>query len=144
METWDAWKERAPLPATKAPFLSPGGFVAYEHVLAVPAAVELHRTIGRRNIAARVAELNGAFREGAAIIPRLTLHTPRDPALCGGLSCFEVAGLTADGVTERLTAKRIRTTSSPYKVSYARVSAGIMNLPEDIDMALRALREIAA
>lgn len=144
LETWDAWKERAPLPATKAPFLSPGGFLAYEHVLAVPAAVELHRTIGRRNIAARVAELNGAFREGAAIIPRLTLHTPRDPALCGGLSCFEVAGLTADGVTERLTAKRIRTTSSPYKVSYARVSAGIMNLPEDVDMALRALREIAA
>jgi len=43
-----------------------------------------------------------------------------------------------------LTAKRIRTTSSPYKVSYARVSAGIMNLPEDVDMALRALREIAA
>jgi isopenicillin-N epimerase len=144
METWDAWKERAPLPATKAPFVSPGGFLAYEHTLAIPAAVELHRTIGRRNIAARIAELNGAFRDGAAIIPRLTLHTPRDPALSGGMSCFEIAGLTADQVTERLTAKRIRTTSSPYKISYPRVSAGIMNLPEDIDTVLRALREIAA
>ena len=144
LETWDAWKEQTPLPATKAPFVSPGGFLAYEHVLAIPAAVELHGKIGRGNIAARIAELNDAFREGAAISPRLTLHTPRDPALSGGMSCFEVAGLTPDQVTQRLTAKRIRTTSSPYKVSYARVSAGIMNFPEDIDTALRALREMTA
>jgi selenocysteine lyase/cysteine desulfurase len=143
-ETWDAWKERKALPSTKAAFVSPGGFLAYEHVLAIPAAVELHRTIGRANIAARIAELNGAFREGASKINRLTLHTPRDPALSGGISCFEIAGLTADQVTDRLTAKRIGTSSTPYKVSYARVSAGVMNSPEDVDTALRALREIAA
>jgi len=143
LETWDVWKQRAELPTTRAPFVSPGGFLAYEHVLAIPAAVELHRTIGRANIASRIAELNGAFRDGAAGIPRLTMHTPRDPALGGGLSCFEVAGLTADQVTERLTAKRIRTTSSPYKVSYARVSAGVMNMPEEIDKVLRVLREMA-
>jgi len=142
-ETWDAWKQRAPLPPTHAAFVSPGGFVAFEHTLAIPAALELHRTIGRGNIASRITELNAAFREGAVKIPRLTLHTPRDPAVSGGLSCFEIAGLTADQVTERLTAKRIRTTSSPYKVSYARVSAGVMNMPEEIDSVLRVLREMA-
>ena len=144
LETWQAWMERKPLPSTTAAFVSPGGFLAYEHVLAIPAAVELHRTIGRANIAARIAELNGAFRDGASKINRLTLHTPRDQSLSGGISCFEIAGLTADQVTDRLTAKHIRTSSSPYKVSYARVSAGVMNSPEDIDAALRALREIAA
>ena len=142
-EAWDAWKRRGALPPTTAAFVSPGGFLAYEHVLAIPAAVALHRAIGRGTIAARIAELNGAFRDSAVKIPRLTLHTPRDPALAGGLSCFEIAGLTADQVTERLTARRIRTTSSPYKVSYARVSAGVMNMPEDIEAALRALREMA-
>ena len=142
-QTWDVWKARGSLPPTTAAFVSPGGFLAYEHVLAIPAAVQLHRTIGRGNIAARIAELNGAFREAAVKIPRLTLHTPRDPALSGGLSCFEMAGLTADQVTERLTARRIRTTSSPYRVSYARVSAGVMNMPEDIETALRALRELS-
>jgi hypothetical protein len=35
-------------------------------------------------------------------------------------------------VTERLRAKKIRTSHSPYKVSYARVSAGIMNSAADI------------
>ena len=139
-ETWDAWKQRAPLPPTRAPFVSPGGFLAYEHVLAIPAAVQIHRTIGRANIAARIAELNGAFREGAAKIPRLTLHTPRDPSLSAGITCFEIAGSTADQVTERLATKRIRTSSSPYRVSYPRVAAGIMNFPEEIERVLTELR----
>src|SRR5207244_873532 len=64
--TWDAWMDRKALPPTEASFISPGGFLAYEHLLAVPAAVELHRTIGRDRIASRIRELNTAFREGAA------------------------------------------------------------------------------
>jgi selenocysteine lyase/cysteine desulfurase len=143
LATWDAWMNRAPLPPTRASFVSPGGFLAYEHLLAVPAAVELHRAIGRDRIAARVAELNAAFREGAARIPGVTLHTPRDPSLSGGLSCFEVAGLTADQVTQRLAARRFRTSASPYKTSYARVSAGVMNFPDEIDGVLRAIRELS-
>src|SRR5687767_6149313 len=69
MAPWSAWMERRPLPPTRAAFASPGGFLAYEHVLATPAAVALHRTIGRDNIAARILELNSQFREGAARIP---------------------------------------------------------------------------
>lgn len=144
MEPWGVWMERKPLPPTRAAFVSPGGFVAYEHVLATPAAVELHRSIGRENIAARISELNAAFRDGAARIPGVTLHTPRDPSLSAGITSFEVAGFTPEQVVQRLAAKRFRTTTSPYKVSYARVSAGIMNFPEEIDAVLRAIRELKA
>jgi isopenicillin-N epimerase len=142
MAVWDAWMDKTPLPPMRAAFVSPGGFIAYEHLLAIPAAVELHRTIGRDKIAARIAELNGAFREGVVKIPRVTLHTPRDPNLSGGISCFEVGGLTPDQVVKRLAEKKIRATTSPYKVSYARVSAGIMNLPEEVDLVLRELRTL--
>jgi selenocysteine lyase/cysteine desulfurase len=140
--TFTAWADRKELPPTQAAFVSPGGFAAFEHVLAVPAAVDLHRTIGRARIAARIADLNAAFREGAAGIPRLTLHTPRDPALSGGISCFELRGMTPRQVVARLAEKRIRTTTSPYKVSYARVAAGIMNTPEEIDLVLREIRAL--
>jgi selenocysteine lyase/cysteine desulfurase len=139
---WEAWMNKKPLPPMQAAFVSPGGFIAYEHLLAVPAAVELHHTIGRDKIASRIAELNSAFREGVAKLPRVTLHTPRDPNLSGGISCFEVGGLTPKQVVERLAEKKIRTTTSPYKVSYARVSAGIMNLPEEIDLVLREIRTL--
>jgi selenocysteine lyase/cysteine desulfurase len=141
-EPWAAWMDRQPLPPTQAKFLSPGGFLAYEHTLAVRQAVELHGKIGRSKIAARIRELNGAFREGASGIAGITLHTPRDPELSGGISCFEVKGVSAEDVAKRLFAKRVRTNSSPYKVSYARVSAGVMNFPEEIDTALREVRAL--
>ena len=81
--------------------------------------------------------------EGAASIPGVTLHTPRDPELSGGISCFEVRGLEPEQVAERLSEKRIRTNPSPYKISYARVAAGIMNFPEEIDTVLREIRGLA-
>jgi selenocysteine lyase/cysteine desulfurase len=141
-EPWGAWQEHQPLPPTQAKFVSPGGFLAYEYFLAVRQAVELHRAIGRAKIATRIAELNGAFRQGAAGIPGITLHTPREPELSGGLTSFEVKGLAAEEVAKRLAAKRVRTSSSPYKVSYARVSAGVMNSPEDVETGLRELRAL--
>ena len=143
MEAWEAWMDRKPLAPNRAAYVSPGGFLAFEHVMAVPAAVELHRAIGRDHIAARVRELNGAFREGAAKLPGVTLHTPRDPDLSAGISCYEVAGVQADEVVRRLAARRIRTTTSPYKVSYARVAAGVMNSSEDIDTVLREIRALS-
>jgi selenocysteine lyase/cysteine desulfurase len=143
-EPWDAWMNRKALPATQAKFVSPGGFLAFENLLGVKAAVELHRAIGRGQIAARVRELNSAFREGAAKIPGVTLHTPNDPDVSGGITCYEVRGLKPSDVERRLNEKRIRTTTSPYKVSYARVGAGIVNFPEEIDTVLREIRVLAS
>jgi selenocysteine lyase/cysteine desulfurase len=133
---------RKDLPATRAAFVSPGGFLAYEYLLAIPAAVHLHRTIGRDRIAMRVAELNEAFREGLAELKGVVLHTPRSPAVAGAISCYEVEGLTAEEVTARLASRRIRTNQSPYKVSYPRVAAGIMNSPQEIETVLREIRSL--
>jgi isopenicillin-N epimerase len=135
--------DRKPLPPTDAALISPGGFVAFEHLFAVPAAVDLHRSIGRDRVAERVHELNTAFRDVAAQIRGVTLHTPRDREVSAGISSYEVARLKAEDVVHRLAAKRIRTTSSPYKVSYARVAAGIMNSHEDIEKVLREIRDLA-
>jgi selenocysteine lyase/cysteine desulfurase len=142
LDAYVAWMQGKTLSTTRAANVSPGGFLAYEHVLAMPAAIDLHRAIGRDRIAARVRELNGAFREGAAKLPNVTLHTPRDPELSAGISCFEVAGLKPKDVVRRLAAKNIRTTTSPYRVTYARVAAGVMNFPEEIDTVLREIRAL--
>ena len=99
--------------------------------------------IGRDRIAARIRELNTTFRENAKTINGLTMHTASDPELSAGLSCFEIQGVKPEEVDSKLAAKKIRTNASPYKVSYARVSAGIMNFPEEIDAVLREIREIA-
>jgi selenocysteine lyase/cysteine desulfurase len=142
-QPWSAWEDRTSLPATQASFVSPGGFMAFEHLLAIPAAVELQKKIGRDQISSRIRELNGAFREGARMIPGLTLHTPSDPELSAGISCFELNGVSPDEIDQRLAAKKIRTNASPYKVSYARVAAGIMNFPDEVDSVLKNLAILA-
>ena len=48
-----------------------------------------------------------AFRDGAAKISGVTLHTPLDPEVSGGISCYEVRGLKPDEVVERLNKKSI-------------------------------------
>jgi len=46
-------------------------------------------------------------------------------------------------VTRELAVRKIRTISSPYKVSYARVAAGIMNSHEEVETVLREIRALA-
>lgn len=143
LECWEAYFRGRPLPATHADHVTPGGFVPFEHLLAIDDALEIHRTLGRGRIAARIRELNGRLREELAGTPGVTLHTPLDPALAGGIVCFEVAGLRPAEVARRLRERGIVATESPYAVSYARVAAGIMVQPEEIETTLRAIRALA-
>jgi selenocysteine lyase/cysteine desulfurase len=143
LDCWTAYFRGQPLPPTRAEFVTPGGFVPFEHLLAMADALDLHRQLGRPRIAARVRELNARLREELAAMPGVTLVTPRDPALAAGIVCFEIAGLKPAEVVARLREQRILATESPYAVSYARVSAGIMVQPDEIESVLRAIRGVA-
>ena len=143
LEAWEMSGRLLPVEPMKAAYASPGGFMAYEHFLAIPAAVQLHRTLGRGAIAARIAELNQHFRDEVAKIPRVTLHTPKDASVAGGIAAYEVSGMDAATVVAKLAAKRIRTSDSPYRPSYPRVCAGIMNSTADVDTVLREIRALA-
>jgi len=141
---WHAWMEgRAPVRPVTALDHSPGGFHAYEHEWATAAAFQFHGAIGRARVSARIGELNGRCKRGLAAIPKVRVITPPGPALSAGIVCFEVAGLDAPEVGEKLVARRIVAGASPYLPSYARFSPGIMNTPEEVDAAVTAVREIA-
>lgn len=144
LEPYEAWmgnrEVRGPNVAAR---VTPGGFHAYEHHWGLASAFELQRQLGRPRVAGRIAELNGRIKDGMAGIPGLTLHTPRDPALSSGINCFELKGKTPEQVVAALLRRRVIASSSPYAVSYARLSAGLMNTPGQVDEALSALREVA-
>jgi selenocysteine lyase/cysteine desulfurase len=145
MTQYLAWQEgHPPAGPTPAAAVSPGGFFAFEHQWAAAEAFRFHQQIGRPRIGARIAELNARIKDGLAKMPQVTLHTPRDPALSAGINCFEIARLTPQQVVARLLDRRIVASTSPYKVTYPRLSAGIMNTPEEVDRALAAVRALAA
>ncbi|HUL78355.1 MAG TPA: aminotransferase class V-fold PLP-dependent enzyme, partial [Vicinamibacteria bacterium] len=145
LEPFGRWAGGQPLePRTRAAWVSPGGFYAYEHHWAVEAAFHLHEALGRPRVAARIAGLNGRFRAEMAKMKQVTLHTPMAPELAAGIVCFEVEGLTPTQVVERLRSRHIIASTSPYPVSYARVSAGIMVSPDEVETTLREIRALSA
>ena len=141
---YEAWMDGRDPGPTRAAWLSPGGFHAYEHLWALPAAFAFHAQIGRARVAARIHELNARIKEGLSAVPGVRILTPRSERLSAGLVVFEVAGRTPEDVVKRLGARRIIASTSPYKPSYARLAGSLLNTPEEVDTAVRAVRELGA
>jgi selenocysteine lyase/cysteine desulfurase len=128
--------------APAAPFgimHTPGGFHSFEHRWALPAAFAFQSEIGRAEIQARVHELNTRLKQGLREMSRVRLHTPVDPKLSSGITCFEVEGVPNEEVVKRLLERKIIASVSPYAVAYARLSPGLLNTTQQVDEALAAL-----
>ena len=139
-----AWEEEHdPVNAPRAAWFSPGGFQAFEHFWALPQAIRFHQNIGPARITARTHQLNAQMKEGLARMPRVQLYTPRDENLSAGMVCFDVKGMKPEEVVERLLAQRIVASTTPYRVSYARLACNIVNTPQEVETVLRAIRELA-
>lgn len=143
-EPWDVWLGKIPranLP--RADWFTAGGLHAYEHEWAVADAFEFHNSIGRKAIADRIHELNRQIKDGLAKIPRVKLWTPTSNALSAGIVGFDIEGLEPKAVVARLLGRKIIASESPYARPVARLAAGIMNTPEDVEKALAAVQAIA-
>jgi len=141
---YQAWEQgRAPSTPNNANRMMPGGFLAYEHQWATAAAFRMHKQMGRARVAARIRGLNDQLKAGLAENPKVTMHTPRSGALSAGLVAFEVAGLTPAEVVKQLLARRIIASTSPYAITYARLAPSLVNTPEQVDQAVRAVRAIS-
>jgi selenocysteine lyase/cysteine desulfurase len=144
IEPYAAWEDQRPPKApTSISWISPGGFKAFEHQWAMTEAFDFHERIGRKRIAERTAALNTQCKEGLAKIPGVKVFTPRDPALSAGIICFEVGGQRANETVHKLHARKVVASSSPYKISHARLAPSLVNDEREVEAALRAVREIA-
>src|SRR5215467_5933313 len=93
LQPFEAWEqEQAPQTPARAAWFSPGGFQAFEHYFALPAAVRFHQNIGPARITARIHEMNAQMKDGLARMPNILLYTPRDENLSAGMVCFDVKG----------------------------------------------------
>jgi isopenicillin-N epimerase len=128
---------------TPAAMMTPGGFHAFEHVWALPAAFQMHLRIGKQNVYERTVKLNQELKEGLSRMQHVKLYTPLSEELSAGLVCFDVADLTPKQVVARLRSMNVIATQTPYNVSYARVSASLLNSDADIETTVSAVRRLA-
>ncbi|MDR7135994.1 selenocysteine lyase/cysteine desulfurase [Lysobacter niastensis] len=144
MESYEAWMEdRAPATPTSAARMTPGGFHAFEHQWGAAAAFRMHKQMGRPRVAARIRSLNDQLKQGLAENRKVRVHTPRSGDLSAGLVAFEVEGLKPAEVVKQLLARNIIASTSPYAITYARLAPSLVNTPEEVDKAVRAVREIS-
>ena len=144
-EQYTAWEAgRAPTTPTNAARFSPGGFHAYEHQWAMAAAFGMHRAMGRARVAMRIRALNDRLKAGLADNPRVRMHTPRSGDLSAGLVAFEVEGIAPADVVKRLAEKRIVASTSPYRVTYARLAPSLVNTEEEVDRVIAAVEGLRA
>lgn len=142
-EVYEAWMEnQSPVPPVQASWIMPGGFHPYEHEWAAVEAFEFHQSIGKTRVADRIHSLNTQCKDGLAQMKNVKLYTPRDVSLSAGLVCFDVNGLTQREVVQKLLAKKIIASETPYGVSYARLAPSLVNTPEEVDITLREIRAL--
>ena len=134
-----AWMQNKAPVASFAVMHTPGGFHSFEHRWALPAAFTFQSEIGRAEIEGRVHELNTRLKQGLRQMDRIRLHTPVDPNLSSGITCFEVRGIGNDDVVKRLLERKMIASTSPYAVSYVRLAPGLLNTSEQVDQALAAV-----
>jgi len=143
-DLFNAWGAGKPPSATpKANWFTPGGFQAYEHQWAIPAALDFHNAIGSARITQRIHALNLQMNEELRKLPNVQIvYTPADPQLNAGMVCFDMKGLTAQKTVTALLDKKIIASTTPYAVPFARLAFGIMNTPEEVEKTARAVRSL--
>jgi isopenicillin-N epimerase len=143
-EPFQAWaQEKRPDGRPDGSWFSPGGFQAFEHYWALPAALEFHQAIGPARVTARIHELNKQMKEGMASMQHIELYTPREQGLSAGIVCFDIKGMKPWEVVKRLLKRKIVASVAPYAMPYARVACGITNTPQEVERTLRAIRALA-
>lgn len=125
------------------PAMTPGGFQAYEHRWALPAAFAFHERIGRERVTARVRALAERMKAGLADVRGGRLVTPRRSELSAGLVCADIAGVDPGRAVQALAADRISATVTPYAQRHLRFGCGLAVDEGDVDAAVASVARIA-
>jgi selenocysteine lyase/cysteine desulfurase len=140
---FQAWIHGKSYDGPPGPRVSPGGFQSFEHRWALAEAFRFHMRMGKPRVTARIHELATRCKQGLAAIPKVKVKTPMSPALSAGITCFEVQGMEPQTVVDKLHEKKVIASDSPYATSYARLTPGVLNTPEEVDLAVAAVKAIA-
>ncbi|MEV4372229.1 aminotransferase class V-fold PLP-dependent enzyme [Nonomuraea sp. NPDC049637] len=138
-KSFEIWQLGTPPGPTTAELATPGGFKAFEHRWAMPSAFAFQEAIGPDRVQQRVQELAGRLKAGLAGIKHVTLATPMDPALSAGLVCCSITGMEPLQAVDALRRSKVVAGTTPYNGTLLRFGTTIVNTPEQVDQAVKAV-----
>lgn len=121
------------------------------NVMAVPAALDLHRALGPAAKEARLRHLRNTWVRQVQDLPNLQVLTPEDDRLHAGITSIRLKGRTTRDDNLKLAA-RLREEFGIFTVRRGGVAAGdcvrispaLFNTPEDVNRLVKALRAVAS
>ena len=121
---------------------TPGGFHSFEHRWALKEAFELHLNTGKDLIMQRNQQLSLLLKNGLKDMKHVKLLTPLDKDLSAAINCFVVDGMKPEDVMKKLHAKKIISSTTPYRTHYNRLTPCIINTEDEVNQCLTALARI--
>ena len=134
------WRERPEIGGGQV--MTPGGYHAFDHTWALGSAFDLHASLGKDRIAARVHALCRQLKEGLRDMRQVRVHTPMADALSSGIVCFEIDGMAPDKVVAALADRGVIASRTPYRNPYARLCPGLLTPGRDVEKTLDAVRAL--
>jgi isopenicillin-N epimerase len=112
-------------------------------MMGLEAALDFHAAIGAERVSQRIKYLGDYLREGLGKVPKATLYSPEDPAMCAGITVYGIEGVTGKQIQEEMWRRdRLRPRASGHRG--VRHCTHIYNSPNEIDRSLKILREIVS
>ncbi len=100
------------------------------------AAIDFHNRIGHERVIRRIKELGDYLRAGLARIPKVRINTPVHPAMCAGITNYQVEGVGGTAMQDALWLKGIRIRGN-------RQSTHIYNSEAELNVTLGVIRQLA-
>ena len=141
--SFQAWQSGAGPAATTAELAMPGGYKAFEHRWAMTQAFNFQTAIGKDRVQRRTQELATRLKTGLAAIPHVRLATPQAPGLSAGLVCCSIDGMDPAEAVARLHERKVIASTTPYVPPLLRFGTSIVTTPEQVDLAIEAVRGLA-
>ena len=108
------------------------------------AALDFHFAIGPERVQQRIKFLGDYLRDGLRKIPKTRIYSPEDPAMCAGITVYNVEGYTGPKLQDEMWNRgrlRPRATGDVFGVRH---STHIYNSTAEIDRALHIVKQLAS
>jgi selenocysteine lyase/cysteine desulfurase len=114
-------------------------------ILAHGVAMDFHNTIGRGRVESRCRELQGRLRRGLENMDGITILTPREEELCGGIVTISLVEADYREVRRIMLEEHdfvLKSGKAEYNA--LRISTHIFNSEEDVDRVVEGLGRVLA
>jgi len=114
--------------------------------IAIDGAIDYYEKLGAERKEARMRFLQQYWTSKARSIPKVVVNTPSDPARACGIANVGIEGMKpGDLATVLLKKYNIYTVAIDYaNVHGCRITPNVFTTPEDLDVLLKALKELSA